>query len=132
MRGGPITTTPFQDSNGFFDFVGADASQDTQFLFMSTNLSPPALSVVDTPERLAGAITNLPGATNGDGLSVMLLQVALGPSAGADYRFALDLRNSAGQNVGAPVLEGRVGIPEPATFGLGGLALAALGYRRRR
>ncbi|MCA9240813.1 MAG: hypothetical protein KDA37_11460 [Planctomycetales bacterium] len=137
VRGGPITTTPFQDMNGFFDFIGADVSQDSQFLFLASELSPPALSVVDTENELSAAITNLPSATGGDGLIVPLAQVVLqNCPIDVEYLFALDIRDPSGQNVGAPVLAGGrplYCVPEPAAVGMtayGSLILAGLRFRR--
>lgn len=122
--------TPFQNLNGFFGDRGA--SEDSQFLFNSDQLSPPALAVEDAPNRLAAAITNLPGATQSDGRSVQLAQIALGPN-GADYRFSIDVRDQSGAAIGNPTLSGSIpDIPEPATMGLLGLAMVGLlGLRRR-
>jgi hypothetical protein len=36
------SSTIFEDSNSFFSFVGADVSQDSQFLFLSSNLTVPS------------------------------------------------------------------------------------------
>ena len=94
--GGSVASTPFQDSNAFFDFVGADVSQDSQFLFASTNLDPPAMSVVDTESELSAVLSNLPGATGGDGLSVELAQITTLPGYRGGrfcYHLAVDLRD---------------------------------------
>ncbi|MCA9240814.1 MAG: PEP-CTERM sorting domain-containing protein [Planctomycetales bacterium] len=130
VRGGPITSTPFQDSNAFFDFIGADVSQDSQFLFQTNQLNPPPLAVVDTEAELGAAITNLPGATGGDGLSIPLAQLAIGPGGTrVYYRLEIDVRDPSGRSLRLDILEST---PEPSSLCLTVLAGSGLCFRRRR
>lgn len=122
--------TPFNDLNGFFGEV--PVAQDSQFLFHSANdLSPPALGTDESDSTLKAAITNLPGATGGDGTNVPLAQIA--HRLPVNYSFSIDLRDQSGAAVGNPTVAGVIPVvPEPATVGLFALAMVGfVGLRRR-
>lgn len=123
--------TPFNNLNGFFG--AADVSQDSQFLFNSNNLSPPALRVVETDTLLAAAITNLPGATGGDGTIVPLAQIAINYRGNLDTRLSIDLRDREGRSIGNPTISGCVYCgPEPTGVSLLSIGLIGLFSVRQR
>ncbi|MCA9238627.1 MAG: PEP-CTERM sorting domain-containing protein [Planctomycetales bacterium] len=131
IRGGPITTSPFREvSFWFIEIIGFDISEDSHFMFSSTALSPPALGVVDTETRLAAAITNLPHATGGDGLTIPLAQIVKLDHDIVHYSLDIDVRTPDFQRVRLASLSGVIGVPEPSSLALAGLASGLLARRR--
>jgi hypothetical protein len=115
--------TVFNDTNGFFGFVFANASQDSQFLFKSDKILSTATGEGDS--LLKGALTNL-SAYSGGSMSIDFAQIVI--ANGGSVTFSADFDDGG---AGAVSVEGVVGIPEPATFALMGLALIGIGFLRR-
>lgn len=128
-------STIFNNSNAFFNFIGADVSQDSQFLLNSGSfqgsdmlIATPSLS--ETDSQLSAAFTLIGFNTFGEILP--LAQVVIpndGP--GLDWSIAIVDNNDTGSTLYEE--SGFVIIPEPASAMLalvGGTVL--LGRRRRR
>lgn len=110
--------TPFSDLDGFFG--NSDVSQDSRFLFHSSDFQPSPTNVSESGELLTASITNLPHATRGNGLLVRLAQIAqhdsqLGTPEQVRYTFTLDISDPLGPPIHKPILTGLVGVPEPQT-----------------
>ena len=126
--------TVFTDANGFFAFVGADVSQDSQFKFASN--SGTVVGAEEGPNTLQAAISF--GTANAKVGPLAFVQLAIPGAAAATVDFRGNFTVLA---AGGPILEdvaGRVGgdgpiIPEPSTIALAGLALLGfIGYNRRK
>lgn len=114
--------TIFTDANGFFGFVGADVSQDSQFLFASGDLLN--IGAEEGAELLKAALTNI-SAYSGGSLSIDFAQIVVPTGGAVSYTAALD--DGGGTAVSA---NGLVGIPEPSALALMSMALVALGFFR--
>jgi hypothetical protein len=123
--------TPFNNLNGFF---GADdVSKDSQFLFQSTDFVPLPSNISDTTSRLSASMTNLPGATLGDGLIVPLAQISLSPGATICYFFDIDVRDPTRQPIANVELGSLLDcVPESTSLGLAALAMVGFAGSRRR
>jgi hypothetical protein len=123
--------TIFMDNNPFFPFVGANASQDSQFKFFSNTVTVPGGFSSEGPDRLRSIFAS----PTPLGTSVPFVQIAIPNSAG---RGAVVYRGQI-QTVGGPnvvtdnnVLGGIPAIPEPATITLLALLAGFAGRRRFR
>jgi len=65
--------TIFQDSNSFFSFVGADVTQDSQFKFLSSNLTVPSGFASESATQLRAVFA----ASAPMGTSVPFVQLAI-------------------------------------------------------
>ena len=70
-------STIFTDGKLFFGFVGADVSQDSQFLFHSGDIL--SIGAEEGPELLKAAITNISAHTGG-AMSVDIAQIVFADS----------------------------------------------------
>jgi len=120
--------TVYQDNNAFIALVSGTPDQDSQFKVTSTQGIP--VSSVEGPTVLQSAF-NFTGSNNG-GIAWALAQIAR-PSAGqVTYTGTLTIQDALGNNRLQQV-SGTLGVPEPATLSLLGLAMVGgLGLVRRR
>ncbi len=111
----------FQDSNGFFGFVGADVSQDTQFNFMLADVT-----LVSSSES-AGSLTGIFALAGGTGSplaapSINVMQVCM-PNGSYGY-----LTGKVTVGIEEVALTPPWPVPEPASLALlavGGVSILA-------
>lgn len=115
------SATIFNDfNNTLFPPAGADPAQDSQFSFASTDVL--SIGTEESATSLVGALSGLPDFAE---TTIQFAQIASIPND-VTYRLAFDL--------GGPepaLFEGVLGIPEPSTALLAGLALAGFVARRK-
>lgn len=119
--------TIFQDANIFFWYVGADVSQDSQFLFNTSAVVVPAGFASESSRELRAVIyseTSL-GTTN-----VPFVQVVIPDDSVVSFHGTVTV-SQRGDFYDVPV-RGIWPIPEPATFSLVGMACIGLVGMRRR
>ncbi len=77
----------FTNANGFFSFVGADVSQDSQFLFDSGDILQ--VGTAEGAELLKAAITNISSHTGG-AMSVDFAQIVIANGGSVDFAAQFD------------------------------------------
>jgi hypothetical protein len=85
----------FQDNNGTFVAVGANASQDSQFLFTSSQVL--SLNTSESATKLAGALTNLSALNTANAINFAQIVLPVGGSVAFTAGF------DAGTGVSIPV-----------------------------
>lgn len=121
--------TVFNDNNALFGLVGAQVAQDTQFTVKSTDGI--AITPSESASSLKAAFSYLPAAAASATNSLAFLQVALAQGMGHALG-TLTVRNAAGEDRLESV-NFDIGVPEPGTITLLGLAVAGCcGFLRRR
>lgn len=117
--------TVFTDANGFFPFVGADVSQDSQFLVASSSVL--AIGAEEGPGILKAALQQL--GDNGLPNPAPLVQIATNATVDVPVEFSLAFDLGGAEPVR---FAGNLpNIPEPTTCVLAGLALVGAAARRR-
>lgn len=123
------TTTIFNDSNGFFSFVGADVSQDSQFLFTSSEVL--FIGAEESDTLLKAAISNL--ASLGLPNRAPFVQIVTDMPDCIDYEFAFDLGGNEPVvfQGGSLFLTPDECVPEPTAALLATLMLVMYSAQRR-
>ncbi|WP_442484648.1 PEP-CTERM sorting domain-containing protein [Aeoliella sp. SH292] len=102
----------FQDNNGTFVAVGANASQDSQFLFTSSQVL--SLNTSESATKLAGALTNLAALNTANAINFAQIVIPVGGSVAFTAGF------DAGTGVSIPVtgnIGGGGGAVDPVAIG---------------